>query len=812
MATNVSTLLSNFALDVRQAMRGLGRRPGFAAVAVFTLALAIGANTAIFSLVHAVLLQPLPFTESENLVQVWEAQKERGQLRNVVNPGNFLRWKERATSFERLSGYTSWPLNMAGDVAPERLQAGLVDGEFFATLGARAVRGRLIEPTDAAVDAPDVVVLSEGLWRRRFGARDVIGSEVRLDGTIATIVGVAEPSLALPADAELWTALQLGPTARDARGRWMSVVGRLKPGVSQEAAHQEMAALGQALSAERPEMNAGWGVNAVPLREEMVGRLRPALLLLFGAVGLVLMIACANVAGLLLARAAERQREIAVRQALGAGRGRLASLALAESLPLALAGGALGLAFSALFLRALLAFTPIDLPRYAMVRLDPMVLGFTALAAVFCALASGLLPALARRRQDMTLLRTSGLGVQRLRGRMALVTSEIALSVVLIAGAGLLIQSLNRLAQVDLGFPADQLATFQLSLPAGAAESAYRDPANVRRTFAEVETRLAALPGVRAVGGISWLPLTGRGAATSLRALDQPEPAPGQSPSATIRIVTPSLVETLGIPLLSGRGFDGSDTAEGPVRALLSASMAKELWPDADPLGRTVRVHWGRSNEPIIDAEIVGVVADARLEELGSAPRGTLYFAQQQVPSSFLSFVLRTDLPASALAEPVRAIVAQLDPDLPVAALQPLDAVIDKGLRASRFSASLLGALALLALVLAAVGLYGLMAHAVAQRGREFGLRLALGATPGRLFTGVLRDAARPVALGLAIGVVGAIGASRLLSSLLFETATTDPGAFALTLVVLVAAAFVACALPAWRATRVAPIEALRAE
>ena len=806
--------MSSFLLDLRQALRSLTRDRTYALAAILTLALAIGANTAIFSLIRAVILEPLPFAESGRLVRLYEANLKRDNPRNVVNPANFMAWQERAKSFESLAAYAVRTFNLAGGGPPERVQTTLVTGEFFSTLGARPALGRLIGPHDDLPETPEVVVISDGLWRRRFGGDPAaIGSEIRLEGRMTTVVGVTEPGFPIPAGGELWSPLKMGPSAATARGRWMSVIGRLAPGAGVAAAQQEMKAIAAALAEELPDRNGGWNASVFPLRDELVGKLKNALAMLFAAVGLVLLIACANVTGLLLAREAERQRDSAVRIALGADRSRLARQAFAECLPLAAAGGLLGLGLALLLLRVFLALSPLDLPGYAKVELDGGVLAFTAAVALLAAVGSSLVPALRGARQDNALLRSSQLGTRRGYGRAVLVMVQVAFSMVLLTGAFLLVRSLTRLTEVDPGFRSQGIQTFQLSLPYGEPGSIYRDPVKVRQVFRELDERLAALPGVASAGGISWLPLGGGGAATGYFPLDRPEPRHEDQPGAAIRIVTPRLLETFGVPLLAGRFFDETDRADAPLRALISRQGAEELWPGGDPLGKRLRVSWGGpAGEPTVDVEVIGVVGDVRLEELSSAPRASLYFAQDQLPSSFMTFVLRTDLPSGALAAPLRGLIAELDPDLPLGELRPMPEVLARGLRSSRFSASLLAALAGLALVLAGVGLYGLVAQRVAQQTREVGLRLALGASPRRIFGEVLRDGTRPALLGLALGLVAAVAANHWLRSQLYATEATEITVYLAALLILGFAAVAACVVPAWRATRIPPMEALRGE
>jgi putative ABC transport system permease protein len=797
--------------DLRYAFRTLIQRPGFTLVAVLSLALGIGANTAVFSIVEAVLLRPLPVKEPERLVMVWERNIPRNRTHNVVNPANYIAWRERSQSFEAFAAFTAFGLNFSAEGDPARLQTGIVTGNFFETLGVRPLIGRVFNDADSQPDAARVVILSEGLWRERFdGDPKTLGRGVTLNGRPATVVGVMPARFALPPGVRLWIPFTIDENARRAGGRYLFSVARLKPGVSVAAARSEMDALALRLQEEEKDRDAGWAVTVAPMHEDLVRDVRPAALVLLGAVGLVLLIACGNLANLLLARALGREREIAVRRALGASSGRLIRQLLTESFLIAFAGGALGVWLSALLAGALLGIVPAQVQALFDVSLDINVLLFTLALSCLSALVFGLAPALSLVQTTLApALRegTSGSGQSRARRRLSrlLVCSEIALSVVLLAGATVLLRSFERLSRVSPGFDPSGVLSLEVSLP-GAT---YPERARVARFYSEAVERLGRIPGVRAAGAISWRPLpSGGGSATRFWALDRPTPPAGQELTADIRIVTTGTFQALGVPLLRGRDFETSDTDGKPFVVVVNESMARELWPGQDALGKRVKMSWDRDPE----GEIVGVVGDVRLVSLDTPARATLYWHQAQVPNNFMTFLLRGSGDPLARLPAARAELLALDKQVPIASVATLEQAVSDSLRRPRFLLALLGAFAAMAALLATVGLFGVLSYAVGQRVPELGLRLAIGASPADLLKLVLGDGLRLAGLGLGAGLAGALLLSRFLTSLLFEVSPRDPMALALTAVLVGAVSLAAAGWPALRASQVDPARALRGE
>ncbi len=796
--------------DLRYAIRMLLKAPGFVLVAVITLALGIGANTALFSVIEAVLLRELPFREPDRLMYVWENNFKRGRGTNVVGPANFVRWRERNQSFEQLTALTEWSANVIGSGEPERVPIGYVTPEYFDTLGAHAAIGRVFNVEDGKQGQNNVVVLSHGYWQRLFGGdSQVVGKAITLNDSKVTVVGVMPAGFRGLMNVELWGPVVIREEHRNFRGRYMTVIGRLKPGVTRDQAQTEMAGIAKQIEQELPDFTGGWGVNVMPLREHLVGDVKPALLILFGAVGFVLLIACGNVANLLLARATGRARELAVRTALGAPRWRLVRQLLTESVLLALAGGAAGVLLALWGVSWLRAILPADLGRFTEIQMNPPVFLFTMGIALLTGILFGTAPALAATRGPLQAsLRegTQGAGhsAGRQRLRKALVISEVALSLVLLVGAGLLLKSFSRLAGVDAGFQSNVLS-MQLTL----ASAKYREDAQIAQFYDRVVAEVETLPGVTAAGAMSWLPL-GRGSATSYQVVGEAVPPPGQEPVADVRIVTPRVFETMGIPLLRGRTFTAADDAKAPKRVIINQTMAREHWPNEDPVGKRITMSWGEE----IPAEVIGVVGDVRLASLDTAARATLYWHQPQLPNNFMSLMIRSQQDPMTLARAARERIAALDPELPVAKIQTLEQVRSESLNAPRFTMLLLALFAAVALTLAAVGIYGLMAYSVSQRTHEIGIRMALGAQRGQVLSMVLSQGTVLAAAGLIIGVTAALVLARILETKLklFETNANDPLTFTAVAVLLMAVAVLACFVPAYRATRVDPMIALRYE
>ena len=795
--------------------RLLRREPGFAAATVLTLALAIGATTTIFSIVDAVLLQPPPFPEPERLVTLWQTDPRDGGRPVEPAPANFLDWREQAASFERVAAVEPFSFDHTGAGEPEVFYGSLVTEGFFETLGVGAARGRTFLP-DEFRPGSGVVVLTDGFWRRRFGADPgILGRALTLDGQPWTVVGVLPPGFALGlergrGERDLYAPKAIAERETFLRGDgWWRVVARLRPDVTPAAAQAEMDAVAARLAADHPRTNAGVGARVVPLHARQVEAVRPALLLLLGGVVLVLLIACVNVANLMLARGARRAQEFTIRAAVGGGRGRLLRQLLTESLVLAALGGAGGVALTAFALDAIVALMPADVPRLAEVTVNGRILGFAAGLVLATAAAFGLAPARRMLRRDVAGLlraqRAGASGAQRLR--RLLVAAEVALALVLLAGAGLLLQSFARLVAVDLGFAPGNTAVLQVFAWDRQTDAAAR--ANFfRRTLQNVR----AVPGVAAAGAVSSFPL---GLAdvtieTPFTVQGRPAPPPGEEPAAAVSQVTPGYFEALRVPLRAGRRFEDRDDAERPRVAVINETLARRHWPETDPLRQRLTV--GASGAAF-EAEIVGVVGATRPGGFDSGRRPEIFVPHAQGGASgSMTYVVRTAGDPAASLPAIRGAVWAVDPLQSFYSAATVEQLLSDTLAARRFTTGLLALFALAALTLAGLGVYGVIAVATAGRTREFGLRLALGARPGAVVGMVVRDALGLAAAGVALGALAALWTSRFLASLLFEVTPADPLTLAAVSLLLLAAAASAAWLPARRAARVNPLAALRAE
>jgi len=800
--------------DLRQAFRRLGRTPAFTAAAVLCLALGIGANTAIFTVINAVLMRPLPYHEPERLVWVWEANASRESERNSVSPANYLDWKAESSAFSSMAAMFNANLGLTGVGEAEEIPAQIVTASLFPLLGLTPLLGRgFTAEEDAAPDGAPVVVLSHGLWLRRFGGeRGVIGRSIALDGAQHTVVGVLPPEARIPdiqPAPEVWIPMGLDPAEnyRASSGRYMRAAARLAPGVSVDRAQAELRTIAARLTERHPDFNTGWSVNLVPMTEQVVGAVRRPLLVLGAVVALVLLISCANVANLQLAQATVRRREIAVRTALGASAAQVARQFLAESLLVALAGGGLGILLAIWGTDAFAAAASADIPRVEEIGVDLRALGFTLIVSLVAGLAFGMVPALhAARADSQEFLREGGRSASSGGGRTRamLVGAQVALSLILLVGAGLLLKSVARLQNVEVGFNPDSLLTARVSL--GGAK--YEEPERQVRFFEELLTRVRSTPGVRAAGAINWLPLSGQRSATRMTIEGEPVPAPGSEPGADVRAIDPGFLPAMQIPLLRGRTIAPSDTRDTPRAVVVSQSFVERFIPSGDPLGRRIHMEWGDT----LIGTVVGVVGDLKHTGLDSIPEPTVYWALPQFPSPFMTLVIRTSDDPMSLAGTLRAEVRSMDPAQPLAEIKPFDEYLDNAVARRRFTMTLLGGFAVLALVLTAIGLYGTAAYAVVQRTREFGIRLALGAQGRDVLWGVLRRSLAVTAAGVIVGLVGAVVATRVLATLLFDVSATDPAIFAAIAMVLALVALLASYLPARRATRVDPVVALRSE
>ena len=805
--------------DVRYAARTLLRQPGFTLVAVLTLALGIGANTAIFSVIDAALLRSLPYREPGRLVHLWETKRSRDFEQREASYPDFLDWRaQSAEVFEGLAGYTSRPFTLADAGEATRARGAAVTANFFDLLGVNAVAGRTFVAGEDGPQAKRVAVISHGLWQRRFGGeRATVGREVTLDGQAYTIVGVlpADFNFALLGDADVWTPLAPTPDVASRRYmHWLKVIGRLKQGVNLEGAQAHLATVASRVERDDPGAHAGVGLRAVPLQEEFVGPVRPVLFVLLGAVGFVLLIACTNVANLLLARSAARQKEVAIRAALGASRWRVVRQLLTESVLLSLAGGAAGLVLALWGVDLLVAAIPAaqlaQMPYLQRLSLDRDVLLFACGLSLLTGVLFGLTPALSASRTDLQgALKEGGRstvsrGSRRLRD--LLVVAEVALALMLLVGAGLLMKSLVLMLKVDPGFDTRGLLTMRVALP----PSRYNEDAKAARFYDEMLRRVAAVPGVRGAALTSNLPLANEGGTGMPQVVGRSTPA-SELTEAHLRTVSANYFEVLGLPVVKGRAFAERDDATAPPVLLVNKTFAERVFPGEDAVGH--RVTFKFTGERSL--EIVGVVGDEKVTSLDARTTPVIYFHARQGPDSSAALVLRTDAADPlALAPSVRAAVRALDPEVPVFAVQTLEQMV-AGSRAAfmrRYPAYLTGVFACVALLLALVGIYGVVSYAVAQRTHEIAVRVALGARTRDVLRLVLGHGLLLALGGIALGAAGALALTRLISGLLFGVSAADPTVYGLVALLLAAVALLACLVPARRATKVDPMVALRYE
>jgi putative ABC transport system permease protein len=803
--------------DIKYAFRLLRQTPGHTLTAIGALGLGLGATIAIFSAVYAILYKPLPLVDPGRLVVPVSTNAARGFDRASVPYADHVDWRAQEDVFEAVAIYRPVPLDLAGTEAPERVSGLQVSDGYFAALAASPLAGRLLGPTDHAASAPGTIVISDRLWRRRFASDPAIaGREVRLAGSVVTVAGVIDARHTWPPAVDVWFALRPDRQTADVRTRRDNMIfqslARLRPGVSLAEGRARVAAIAGRVAQEHPATRKGWSSSLIPVRDDVVEpELRLGLLVLLGGVGFVLLIACVNLANLLLAKSADRAREVALRAALGASRGRIVRQLMTESLLLAAAGGMAGVGLATWLVRVLVAAAPASLPFADAVRIDaPVVMVAFALTAA-TALVFGLVPAVsASGIQAAHTLRSEGAGAgsSRRSGRLrdGLVVAETALAIVLLAGAGLMLRSVSRLLHVDPGVDVERVITGRVSL---SGPRYARTPDSVR-FFEQLATNLRAVPGVQAAAAASYVPAGGRGFGLGrVFLLDgQAEPPAASDYPANWNVVTPEFFTVMGMRIVKGRSFTERDATDGTPVMMINETMARRVFGSADPLGTRMR-SWRDEN---LLREIVGVVSDVRYNGLADDERSLVYVPHRQNSWGQMTVVVRAAGDPATLAEPLRREVARLDRDVAVALVSPLSAQAAESIATQRFAGVLLGVFAAAAALLAGIGIYGVMSYAVARRQREMGVRMALGASPSSLFGLVVRHGAVLTAAGVAIGLSGAFAVGRLMRTLLFEVSPTDAVTFVVVPLVLGAVALVACALPARRASRTEPLEALRGE
>lgn len=798
--------------DIRYGFRTLLKKPGFAAITVLTLALGIGVNSAIFSVVNAVLLRPLPLAEADRLVYAEGLDFRDNTKGGSISPPDFLDYREQAHAFERFAAFQPLSFTLTGEGEPERVTSARVSAGFFETLGVQPVAGgRTFLADEEQSGRNGVVVISHGLWQSRFGGDPkLVGKILALNGQNATIIGIMPPDFQFPRDAQLWTPIAFKtPQMSQRRTHFLTAVGRLKNGVTADQAQAEVNNIAHGLEKQYPESNTHFGLGLTLLPERLVGQLRLTLLVLLGAVGLVLLIACANVANLSLARGVSRHREIAIRSALGASRVRVVRQLLTESVLLSLVGGGLGLLLAVWSVDLLVAFSPENLPRIKEVTIDWRVVLFTLFVSLLTGIIFGLFPALSTSKSNLTETLKEGsrgtMGAKGQRLRALLVVSEVALSLMLLVGAGLLMKSFLRLTHVDPGFTTTNVLTMQLSL----ARAKYPEPQQTAAFFQTLVSRIEALPGVESAGTVTELPLSGQENDTFFTIEGKPPVAFGSLENdANIRIVSPNYFRAIGIPLLKGRAFTERDSANAPNAIIVSDSFARRFLPNEDPIGKRLTIDFGKP----WTGEIAGVVGNIHHSSLDQEPTGEMYVNHAQTPSPMTNIVVRAAGDPTKLTAAIRNEVQSLDKDLPIYNIKTMEQRISESAAQPRFRTLLLGLFACIALLLASVGIYGVISYSVTQRTHEIGIRLALGAQASDVLRLVVRQGMGLALIGIVIGLVAAFAVTRVMASLLYGVTATDPVTFVGVSALLAGVALVACLVPARRATRVDPMIALRHE
>jgi predicted permease len=804
--------------DIRYGVRGLLKHPGFTAIVVITLALGIGASTAIFSVVDSVLLRRLPYRTAERVVAIQEYGKDgkRGQITSA----NFLDWRAQNTVFEQLAAIKTTTANLALSDQAERLELAQTNANFFDVFGMTPQYGRFFGPQDEEAGHAPVVVLSDTLWRRRFAADpSLVGKPITLDGTNYTVIGIAPPGFQYPDKTELWLpprrlVPELFPdqdVTQTRRMGYLAAVALLKPGVSVQQAASEMETITARLRQQYPDTNNTRFNRVVSLHEHVVGDTNKLLWLLLGAVTFVLLIGCANVANLLLASGASRQKEMAIRTALGASRWRVMRQLFTESTILALTGGALGLLIAFWGLTAITKLLPTDFPRLNEIQIDLRIVAFTFAASVLTGILFGLAPALQISRPDVQdAIKETGRGAsgsrRQNRLRQALIVAEVALSVVLLVGAGLLFRSFMRLQSVNTGFSSEQVLTARLT-PAGPG---YRKDSDVGKFYDQVIEKISTVPGVEAAGIINTLPLD-KGPTSAFRVEGRPVTTPDKWPSVNYRVVSPNYFRAMGIPVLQGRTYTDRDI-DGPRVMMVNQKLVQDIFPGEDPVGKRITFGNVDSNQQPVWWEIVGVVANVRSLELREEPAPELYFSYSQELWHSMSLVVRSSVEPASLSGSLRQVVNEVDRTVPVSNVRTMDHIVSESITQPRFNLFLLGLFSTVAMLLSAAGIYGVTAYSVTQRTRELGIRLALGAQISDVLKMILGQGMAVIGIGLVIGLTSAFALMRLLRSLLFGVGENDPLTFVAITLVLLLVALIACYIPARRATKVDPLVALRYE
>ena len=807
--------------DLRYGARMLVKNPAVTVVAIIALTLGIGANTAIFSVVHSVLLRSLPYEDGERLAIVWEHRKSgKGNPQNVINLGNFFDWKDQNNVFSDMAAFFDLNVNLTGDGEPEEVSSQIVTTNLFNVVGVKPVHGRTFAPDEGKPGQPNVIVIGYDLWQRRFGGDPgIVGRKVTLNNEPNEIIGVLPPNVGwyvqkgsmVSKPPEIWSPWQVSNELRQRQGRFARAVARLKPGVTVAQAQNEMNIIGARLEQQYPEFNTQWGVTVVPLRTQFTGEIRKPLFIMLGAVGFVLLIACANVANLLLGRAASRRKEIALRAGLGASRWRIARQLLTESILLSTVGGGLGLLLSWWGTKALIALSPPELIDLRATTVNLPVLAFTIGLTFLTGIVFGLVPAFEAARFDLNeSLKEGGMhggGKRSQRLRTAFVVTQVALALVLLVGAGLLMKSFNRLRSVEPGFEPNNLLTMRVNLPSRKYDT---DP-KVINFFRQAAEKLRAIPGVEAAGAINTLPFSGPHSGTNIDIEGQPKLPPGQELGTGICVTDANYFQVMGIPLKRGRLFTQQEATEMRHVVVINEAFARVNFPGQNPLGKRVTIYMkdDAENKP---TEIIGIVGDNKHLGLDAEIEPMAFWPQPELTYSSMTLAIRTRGEAMNIAGAARNVIHEIDPEQPIGEVRTMNSLMAKSTARSQFSTVLLAVFSVVALVMAAVGIYGVISYSVQQRTHEIGIRMALGAQRRDVRALIVKQGIILGSVGVVVGLIASFALTRLIASLLFEVTATDTSTFAAVAAGLFIVTLIACYVPARRATKVDPLVALRYE